>query len=204
MNKIAVYVDKKGITSSIAERGTVRIYSKIADCWSITKEHPCVIDFASGITVVRRELSALLTQLEDCRIFVAAEISGQLYYLLESRGFQSYEAAGVPEDYLDSVLRNVLEDAAANTSPEEADDKLLIDGRQKGMYSINLRKALAMNPATSSKKLLRPILKEKKFKTLEIFCDHVPRWFESELGTLGLSFTVDKLSENEYKVLITV
>ena len=206
MNEIAVYIDRNGNTSSITENGRIRIYSKLSGCWTVTSELPCSINFSSGMAVVRRELSELLSQLEGCKIFVAAKISGQLYYLLESRGFQSYEADGVPENYLDSILTNVIEEASEqNTSLQgKSTVTLLQKTDQDGTYSINLRKALAMDPLTSSKKLLRPILQERDFKVLEVLCDHIPRWFETELGSLGLSFTVEKLSVNEYQVTITL
>lgn len=204
MAKIAVLIDKEGMTISIKEKGSVRIFEKNGDSWAIIDEIPCSINFSSGLSEVRKELTELLQKIKDCKIFVATEISGQLYYLLESYGYSSYQIDGKPELYLESVLQaetaemnRIITEKDIPTSeikPEPTGDP--------GVYSINLRKALAMNLDTSSKKILKPFLQENKFEVLEVICDHVPRWFEPDLKAIGFDITILNLCENEYKVII--
>ena len=123
--------------------------------------------------------------------------------MLEVNGFNSYEAEGDPELYLDFILENELIEAAKRMkkitqAPEPSIIQELED--QTGVYFIDLRKALAMNPTLSSKKIIKPFIQEKKFQILEVVCDHVPKWFDTDLKALGLNYTVIKLSANEYKV----
>jgi len=206
MKNIAVYVNDSGVTSSITSKGSIRIYAKADITWKITDEIPCGIDFTSGLAQVRRNITEIIIKLTDCKVFVAAEIYGQLYYILEANHFNSYEAAGEPELFLDSILENelsetqnassALSDAAPASIEPEATD-------QCGIYTIHLKKVLALNPELSSKKVLKPFLQEKKFEVLEVLCDHEPRWFETDLKAMGLSSTAHKTAENEYRISIT-
>jgi Fe-only nitrogenase accessory protein AnfO len=206
MEKIAVYVSTTGVTDSIKEKGTVRIYAKNINSWIITKEIPCCIDFSAGLPEARKEITKLLHNITDCSIFAAAEISGQLYYLLEANGYSSYETEGEPEQYLDSILEAEQEEASTRMSKDSASTAKIIQPEptgQPGVYSINLRRALVMNPSLSSKMILKPFLFENKFDVLEVLCDHVPRWFETDLNVLGLNLMINHLCENEYKITIT-
>lgn len=207
MNRIAIYTNAAGITSSIEEKGVVRIYLKNNNEWKIIDEQPCNIDFSTGLTEIKKSINDLIEKLTDCKVFVATAISGQLYYLLEAKGFNSYEAAGEPECYLDSILENEMSESCqstimknevhtSNITPEPTD--------QCGVYFLDLKKALATNPALSSKKILKPFLQDKKFDVLNVHCDHVPRWFETDLKSMGLNSTTNKLSENSYQISITV
>ena len=201
--KIAVCVNREGATSSLTEKGTVRVYDKSGDFWTVTEELVCEIDFDKGLACVRSELAGLIKRLDSCRVFVASEVHGQLYYLLEAGGFNSYEAEGEPEAYLDSVLeREAAEEARKLKQQEDASASFPVASGKEGAYTFNLKKALAVNPETSSKKLLRPFLKKKEFKVLEVICDHIPRWFDTELEAMGLHLFVTKLAENEYKISI--
>ena len=89
MEKIAVFINTEGITASIKEKRSVRVYTKNSNSRIIPNEIPCSIHFALGISAVRTEIANLLNKITDCRIFAATEISGQLYYLLESNEFTS-------------------------------------------------------------------------------------------------------------------
>lgn len=203
MYKIAVVVNSKGYTTTITEPGILRVYTKVLDTWNIIKEFPYSIDFSQGIAVVKRNIAEVLKKLEDCKIFVAAEVSGQLYYILEVNGFTSYEAEGDPLSFLDSMYNNeLLEEAKPPKEKETASEVKPILTDQCGVYLINLGKALFENSDLSSKKILKPILQEGKFEVLNVYCDHVPRWFDTDLKAMGFSQEISKLTEKEYQIKI--
>jgi len=207
MNKIAVIVNSEGITSSIMEMSLVKTYEKKNNSWKVIDEVPYTIDLTTGLALVRRSIGEMILKLADCKALVATEVSGQLYYILEANGFNSYEAVGEPLLYLDSILES------ETSEPTSIEDKDILEAavsilpkstEECGVFSINLKKALALNPMLSSKKILRPILLEKNFDVLEVYCDHEPKWFETDLKGLGLSSTVTKTADNEYKITILV
>lgn len=207
MTSMAVLVNADGLTSSITAGDSIRIYTKINDSWIIKTEINYSVDFNSGLSVVRKGIYELLQNLEDCKVFIATEINGQLYYILEANGFNSYEAAGEPLIYLDSILDNEMNELVAKENTKEEGtmfSKILEVPDCNGLYQIDLRKALALNPDLSSKKILKPFLNNKKFEVLEIICDHIPRWFESDLEAMGMKSAINRLSEKEYQITITV
>lgn len=202
MKTIAVYVNQVGATSTFKEPGFIRLYGRNDSEWILFKEYPNTIDFSMGISEIRIKLNEVVQKLDDCNIFVAKEISGQLYYVLEANAFNTYEAEGKPEEYLDSIWE-VEQSEMKKKNDDKKDSTPIILQEQTdrpGVYSINLTKALNQNGTLSSKQILRPFLQKKKFESLEILCDHIPRWFETDLKRFDTIVT--KQSENEYKVSI--
>lgn len=205
MVKIAVYVNANGKAATIKENGVVKIYEKNDSTWVIVNEISCSIDFQAGILKVRNEIATMLESITDCKIFAALEISGQLYYLLESYGYSSYEIDGEPEQYLVSILQSETEEINRSRKKQEVQAPMIKPEPtgDSGVYTINLRKALAMDLTISSKMLLKPFLQEGKFDSLEVICDHVPRWFETDLKASGFDVAITNLCANEYKIVIT-
>lgn len=205
MVRIAVYVNEEGMVATIKEKGSVRVYEKNDTTWVMENEIPCSIDFETGILNVRNGITSMLQSITDCKIFAALEISGQLYYLLESYGYSSYEIDGEPEQYLESILHTETEEINRAMMEQEVRTPIIKPEPtgQSGVYTINLRKAMAMDLTISSKKILKPLLQEGRFDVLEVICDHVPRWFETDLKASGFDIVITNLCANEYKVVIT-
>ena len=64
----------------------------------------------------------------------------------------------------------------------------------KGDFCLDMEKILLKNPEMTSKKILIPYLKNGEFKRLDIICSHIPKWFYTDLGTLGFQYeTVNEL-----------
>jgi len=203
---VAVFVNEQGLTASPDEKGCVRVYQKKEDKWEVIQEIAFTSDGIKGIAEARRVMIEMVKKLVGCKVFVASKVNGQLYYVLEANGFESFEAEGKPEQYLDGIWEEILVD---ETSTEQAVEKSgpatyfeKLD--KEGYYFLNLKKVLNLDCSISSKKLLIPYLQKKEFIYLEVICDHVPRWFESELKAMELKSETIHLKENEYKVIITV
>ena len=177
----------------------------ISGIWK--RSFPYAVASNISLAEAKKNLSDLLQKIKDCKVIVAAEVSGQLYYLAEYHHMNSYNANGEPREYLDSILEAEL------TEQNMAPSQKLDDGNdptkphpteRDGVYYINLSKAMATNPCLTSKSLLRPIIAEGNFNELLIECDHIPRWFETDLKAQGLSHSTSELSEHKFVVTITI
>lgn len=190
MNSIAVLLNNAGETGSWLDDGTIKLYKRIDQEWLESKSLEYSVSNSTTIINLRNSLSTLVEQLDDCKIFVAKEISGQLFSILEAYFFNFYELNGIPSSFLDSVLISeeklhkeelLLASQAANKFFPEAIDKF-------GNYTINLKKLLQEDGTISSKQILIPFLKDEVFESLEVVCDHIPKWFDRELSGMGYGF----------------
>lgn len=190
MNSIAVLLNNNGETCSWLENGMIKLYKKRDEKWIELKSFEYSISTDTNIINLRKNLSELVEKLDDCKIFVAKEVSGQLFSILEAYFFNVYELNGAPDNFLDSVLISeqklhgeelLLASQAANKFFPEKIDKY-------GNYTIDLKKLLQEDGTISSKQILIPFLKEEAFESLEVVCDHVPKWFDRELSSMGYNF----------------
>jgi Fe-only nitrogenase accessory protein AnfO len=211
--RIAVCVNAEDITASLEDVHLVKVYERKEEQWVSLEEFPCSLELTNGIAAAKGAIANLLMQLRDCNVFVATKISGQLYYLLEANNFNSYEADGHPLLFLDSIYENEFKEinlkASKNASTSNKTDHAItslfveeID--HPSYYNINLKSALLQYPELSSKKLLKPFLNKKEFKELNILCDHCPKWFETELHSMGLQYGMQQLTNNTCQIRITL
>ncbi len=207
MKSVSIFLNSQGLTASPEEEGFIRIYAhdSAANCWELTKEFEFSLVKSKSISEMRGAILNMVQRIGDCRVFAAREVAGQLYSVLEANRFSIYEAVGRPEQFLESILAS---EAEADKSTVEKGPREIPAYPEKtgveGIYFVNLKAALNSDPGLTSKKVLMPFLAEKNFKTLEVICDHVPRWFADEFQKQGLLSEVSKLDNNEYKVVISV
>jgi len=192
MNSIAVLLNDNGETSSWLDNGIIKLYERRNEEWIELKNLPYSISTYSNIPSLRKYLSELVEKLDNCRTFVAKEVSGQLFSILEAYFFNVYELNGIPNIFLDSVFMSeeklqkeelLLASQAKNKFFPEQIDKF-------GNYTIDLKKLLQEDGTVSSKQILIPFLKDEKFESLEVVCDHVPKWFDRELSNMGYNFHI--------------
>lgn len=207
MKSIAIFLNPEGVTSSLKEEGIIRVYTQnFADnSWEVTEEFAFSLVKSSSILELRSMILNMIQRIGDCRIFVAREVVGQLYSVLEANRFSIYKVEGKPEQFLDSIL--TLEDEMNNSSIVKKAQTLACYPEKtavKGTYFINLKDALNADPSLTSKKILLPFLSNRDFEVLEVICDHIPKWFDDEFKRQRLQSTLSRLQENEYKVVISV
>ncbi|OOM79520.1 Fe-only nitrogenase accessory protein AnfO [Clostridium sp. BL-8] len=204
MNSIAVLINNTGETCSWLNNGIIKLYKRTGESWTETKSLDYSLSDNSNIISLRKTLSELLEKLEDCKVFVAKEISGQFFSILESHFFNAYELEGPPNTFLDSVLISenklkkeelILASQSANKFFPEVVDKF-------GNYTINLKRLLQEDAMVSSKQILLPFLKEEEFESLEVVCDHVPKWFDRELAGMGYNFHIAKRKDGNISASI--
>ena len=206
MKSISIFLNKEGNTAAPNEEGIVKVYTynDTSNSWSITNE----IDFSllktTSIISLRSTISEMIESLGDCKVFVAKEVVGQLFSVLEANGFNIYEAEGKPEQFLESIFASEIEESkrALNVDQESVIPHP-IETETKGKYFIDLKEVLSSYPDLSSKKVLLPFLSSRNFKALEIICGHVPKWFDYEFKLKGFQYDISKLEDNKYKVVIS-
>lgn len=206
MKSISFFLNLKGRTSSPSEDGIIRVYTHDSNnnTWTISTEFEFSPGKATSLSELRSIIASMIQKIGDCRIFAARKVTGQLYYILEANNFSIYEVEGSPEQFLDSLLSS---EEAISSSSAEATKQPSIPLPEKtdipGTYFINLKTALNTAPNLTSKKILLPFISSQNFKALEVICEHIPKWLDSELEKQGLSSIVSKLDENEYMVTIS-
>jgi len=76
-------------------------------------------------------------------------------------------------------------------TPESIDAvHTLAESLPEGRLRIDLEAVFARYREANSMDVLEPILEARRFETLEIFCDHLPRWFAAKIAALGLAADV--------------
>lgn len=208
-NRIAVFLNDKDETTSFTEEGIIKIYFKEKTKWQIYKESLFSMDKCNGIKSVRESLFNLIGILEECRIFVASEIIGLPYNILDSKGFDLWEIDGVPEDFLDYVLEESLKEKLSNEEQEKSKQLLQaevidkpIETDKKGCFYLNLKNLQETKSGVSSKQALLPFLTNYTFSELELLCSHVPPWIENFVKEFHFKLDTVKIKSNEYKVVI--
>jgi len=73
----------------------------------------------------------------------------------------------------------------------------------EGAYKIDLALLLTTYSSLNSKQILIPILHNSSFKTLEIVCEHIPRWFGMELESLHLQYHEENSTDGFCHVIVS-
>ncbi|TCK97783.1 Fe-only nitrogenase accessory protein AnfO [Natranaerovirga hydrolytica] len=203
--KIAVFLSDKGHTIPFDKEGIVKIFEKNKHIWTVYKEIPFEVDKSKGIQGVRQQIKEIVNLLEKSHAVVAAKVTGLPYTILEMEGYNIWEIEGKPNEFLEYVLEE--EQKESLKEKDGSKESVVISMPQKintnGDYYINLKEEQEKNSAVTSKQLLLPFLKKAIFYQLEVICGHIPPWFEKEFESLGLDKEVEKINDNEYKVMIT-
>ena len=209
MNSIAVLLNNNGETSSWLDNGIIKVYKKTNEEWIELKSLPYSVSTNINIISLRKYLSELVEKLDNCRIFVAKEVSGLLFSILDSYCFDIYELNGIPDIFLDSILISQEKHQMEKLQKEElllashSENKFFPEIIDKhGNYTINLKKLLQADATFTSKKILIPFLEKEKFKSLEVIFDHVPKWFEKDLPKMGYDFDITTLKDDIMRIFI--
>ncbi|MEN8906058.1 MAG: Fe-only nitrogenase accessory AnfO family protein [Clostridiales bacterium] len=205
MKTIALFINHDNKTASIEDSGIIKIYSKNSEYefkWKLQNEFKFSLGNVKSARNSKILISDMINKLGKCDIFVAKKVIGQLYYLLELNNIQVYEidekvdqVLNIVENSEKIILKSTLEEAPKYKIPVP---EISCDGTS----SINLTKIMLEQPTLTSKNILLPFLKEKKFKILNIYCSHVPKWLNNFAEKNEMRIFEEKISNNEYKVKI--
>jgi Fe-only nitrogenase accessory protein AnfO len=200
--RIATYVNEYGEVVSFYRQGCVRLYENKMGIWSKIKELPLDLTPELSLPEVRIKLKSIVGQLDNCKVFLAGEVKGVPYAILEGMGFNIWKSEGSVSEQLDYVSgkENEAIEAAKKPKPEP----MPVGDLRDGLYRINLTEVLSKDPNLSSKQILIPFMENTTFQKLEIFCDHPPRWLSTEFERLKMSAEAEALDKSGHELKITV
>lgn len=194
--KIAALLDRFGRAATPSAGGTLYIYERQGSNW-VTSER---VTFSTvehlSMQELRRYLAEVSGWLGDCKVVAARASHGYYRVAFGSLGVALWAVRGVPQDFIEQIEGFYAHADAAAQQTEPAPPPAAIEpipGRA-GHYRLDLREAMAVKGAHNSRRVLLPFFRDTSFVRLEMVCDHVPRWFDSELPELGLRATVESQS----------
>jgi len=200
MREIAVRVGQNGNTTTLYEQGSIAVYQKQLNGWVTKREHVFKLSPQQELPELRKSMKELMLFLGSCKIFVVSSITGVPYLELEKAGFAVWEAEGKPGELLDEVLEKEMEVALAKTQilfiPEPID-------MGNGFYRISLCDVQKSGNGATSKQVLQPFLRNRRFYQLEVLCNHIPPWLEAEAQSGRLKCITEKIETGELRVLIS-
>jgi len=176
--KIATLVNQSGGLIGLHEPGNIELFECVSGLWVKLQVIPFALHQEMGIRAVRSKLEAIFAQLEDCTSILTGELKGATGAMLKDIGFSVWTATGLALDMLDEVATaKELESIEVYQKPPTKPDHepQLVGDIRDGVYQIDLQEILKCNSGHPSRNILIPILGEKLFQRLDIFCDHMPR-----------------------------
>lgn len=198
--EIAVLTDLDGKSASLLTPGKLTVYRKFLKEWSKEREMPFFLDQGRGLADMRRQMQQLIAFLDGCTVFVALSVVGVPYYELEKAGVSVWEFEGAPDEFLDYV--NVQEENSGKEPP-----KLIVvpkpEERSPGSLFISIKEIQETDIGITSKQALLPVVRQGKFRELEVVCAHVPPWLELEAMGQGYGMLAEKLSSGGFKVILS-
>lgn len=198
--KIAVFISKNGRTISFNQSGVTRLYTKEKSEWKIIKEVVFEINDSMSTEIIRDNIKQMADALGDCKVFVAGDIKGLPYMILDTMGFNLLKVDGIPLDFLELVL-NGEEERKLKNQRGEIIPRPFINGKE-GYYFIDIQVEMEDNQKLNSKQLIMPFINDTDFVELEIICTHVPHWFEGEFSKLNLSSDIEKMNDGTMRVKV--
>jgi Fe-only nitrogenase accessory protein AnfO len=199
--KIAVLVDENENIVSFNEPGILKLYEMDENGWHCIREIPFKPNLNMNLPEIRQYIYMTASQLDDCKSLVTRKTAGIFNAVFEEElGMKVWTVAGSPLEALNQI-KEEKKSQPEHDSPEPESDPTdetpftVIDPAGDGVYRINMVKTQKKNSSFTSKDILLPFLKERKFRELEIICLHPPKWFDSVLKTLDLEYKIEQHKE---------
>ena len=153
-----------------------------------------------NLDTIRANIKNMVLELDKCRIFIASEVKGIPYVVLDELGFSIWRAEGVPKDFLELVCKK-QEEKEIDKLEFEVIPTPMKTGKE-GNYFIDVKTKMQNNQNLSTKQMLLPFIRNISFNELEIICGHVPPWFECEFNKLNLKSEIEKIDYGTIKVKV--
>lgn len=199
---IAVYVGENGETTSLYDQGRIVVYQKNQGKWSVLKEKEFVLDKSLGMQELRKQMAEALDFLNECKVFVGLSITGVPYFELEKSKFSVWEFEGKPVEFLDYILEEEEGRHAQEVNKGKYNIIPAPVETSDGSYRISIKEIQENDTGVTSKQVLLPFLRQGKFYSLEVLCNHVPPWLEAELFSGDYSGEIEKISNQEVRITI--
>lgn len=196
--KIAVFVDERGITAPLGQSGYVNVFTREEGQWQSCQQIPFALSPTLTLGQIRQRTLSMLAELPHCRHFVASEIHGALLAWLDGMGLTMWKTSGRPEAFLDRIVAQIPPAPEPVTVLPQA---FIMPAEGEGAFRVDLLAALQCGGAHTSKRLLMPFFAQQTFSSLEILCDHLPKWF-SALDTARFTWDITPRSDGTLSVIV--
>lgn len=190
--EMAVFVNDNGETASIYHQGIIKIYQRKQGQWSLLKERDFYLGENNTIKDIRIKMKQVIDFLEECKTFVGLTVTGVPYFELEKARCSVWEYQGRPRDFLDDILR--MEEEEQHQKQSQSFISILPQVIENGCYRVSIKEIQQNNYGLTSKQVLLPIINKGEYEKLEIICNHIPPWLETQfaLGILSADISKDK------------
>jgi Fe-only nitrogenase accessory protein AnfO len=201
---IAIIVDENGQITETQNAKNIFVFCKMDQKWSIQKEVQAQNIMVGNMADVRNRLEAIIKELADCKIIFGKSITGLAFNVFNQAGFIISELEEFDEKMLDFLFEDVVDEYESALAEKEAIKvpTAPTETETKGNYFFDFGSLKNSGSSLSSKEVLRPFLNETPFIQLEIICDHVMPWLESELKNRELTYAITEISSNKYSIVI--
>jgi Fe-only nitrogenase accessory protein AnfO len=208
---IAATVDGDGNAIPFGEPGAVILFNREDDEWCVVDRFACDPGEQYVLGDLKESVQALATKLGGCRTMLVRDVSGYSRTKLLELGFTLWSIEGRPERYLDRVLQLAAEAAEARAAvvteeqasvPKELSVPKPLDGSCSGIYTIDISEAQVCGGNHNSREILIPFFRTTRFSRIDIICDHVPKWFSSELAAMKLNYSARPVKNGRWLVSV--
>lgn len=173
-----MFLNSKNQISGFFDSEYIRVFEKKNEKWEILSDIVLESEKIKSIASVREYYKFVGGSKINCEIIVTNKAVGIPYNVFECLGFSIWELKGEAEEHLDNILYN---EKMVQVKFESKKEENYYREINEGIYEINLIKIQGEKPEISSKMIIRPVLKNKNFKELNIECCHIPPWILKEL-----------------------
>jgi Fe-only nitrogenase accessory protein AnfO len=181
---VAAFVNESGEIVDFYEKGDICLFAKVSGCWEIKIVIPMTLKREMGLAGLRAALTASVSKLQDCEVFLVRELRGIVKVYLEELGFRLWTSEGPLIEQLENVTLRERDMLAEENI--EVPAPLPVGDPADGSYRIDLAELLQSGIPHASREVLMPFFETVSFGRLEILCEHLPKWFPMELAGLNL------------------
>lgn len=201
-NKIAVIVNAEKSTSSFENGCKLNLYYKDNNNWQLMKDIDYSLDTNISLSEIRDYIRSVILKLEDCKIVIGKTVSGLPYNVFDRMGFAIFEVENISDALLDEIFSEVEASTNERINSYSKLSTSPVETEINGIYFLNLIELQEKHPEISSKKALQSFISSTPFYRLELICSHVPPWFEGYFPQKKLTYSLEELEKNKYKVTI--
>ncbi|AEG61648.1 Fe-only nitrogenase accessory AnfO family protein [Desulforamulus ruminis] len=199
---IAVYLGDNGKPTSLYEKGTLAVYQRRQGQWNIIRQKDFCPQENLGMKDLRQKMKDMIVFLESCKTLVGSSVTGIPYFELEKAHCSIWEYQGSPLEFLDYIMEK--EEAEQLQREQQKVVTLPVPVETfHGCYRISLKEIQEQNTGFTSKQALLPFIRKGNFFSLEVLCNHIPPWLETEIQIGSLQGRSEVMGKNEIKLTIT-
>lgn len=197
---IAVLLGMNGKTITFDEKGTIIVYSRVNEVWTIIKEIAYLGSKYNERSILENDINSVADRIKPCRIIAVLDISEEAFSILENMSFSIWKVSETPIDFLDFIYEEEKRIQTINNVHKNVPKPQRISGSDD--YFVDLKTVMENNERVTSKQVLKPFLNNIRFNRLEVICSHFPPWLNTELKLRKLQADVETLSSKEIKLII--